>query len=392
MLLRLLTSGESHGPALTAILEGIPSGLELDPTVLAHDMLRRRSGYGRGGRMKIENDQVEILGGVRFGKTLGSPVSMVIRNKDHDNWRKVMPVGPGEAGSDPADRAVTGPRPGHADLAGALKYGTYDARDILERASARETAARTAAGSIARQFLMRLGIEVTSATIAVGEVAASHPDDQRFGDLAALSPDVPFRCLDSEAVQLMMKAVDQAREAGDSVGGAFTVLARGVPAGLGSHVHWDRKLDGVLGQAIMSIPAVKAVSIGAGVSGAMALGSNHHDPIGWDESSHRFTRPTNRAGGLEGGISNGEMIRVTGYLKPLSTLSKPLPSTDLLTRKPLQAAVERTDTIPIVAAGVVGEAMVCMSLASECLRKFGGDSMTEVEHNCRGFLERLDTY
>jgi len=392
MLLRLLTSGESHGPALTAILEGIPAGLDLDPAILAHDMLRRRSGYGRGGRMKIENDQVEILGGVRFGKTLGSPISMVIRNKDHVNWRQVMPVGPEEPGNDSQNRVVTGPRPGHADLAGALKYGTYDARDILERASARETAARTAAGSIARQLLTRLGMEVTSATISVGEGPVCEPGDELFDALAGLSADEPFRCLDKGVVQAMMSAVDQAREAGDSVGGAFTILARDVPAGLGSHVHWDRKLDGVLGQAILSIPAVKAVSIGAGVTGAAAFGSRHHDPIGWDAASHRFTRPTNRAGGLEGGISNGEMIRVTGYLKPLSTLSRPLPSTDLVTKKPLQAAVERTDTIPIVAAGVVGEAMVCLALASECLRKFGGDSMTEVEHNHRGFMERLDGY
>ncbi len=390
-MLRLLTSGESHGPALTVILEGVPAGLEIDASTLGSDMRRRRGGYGRGGRMQIENDAVEILGGVRFGRTLGSPVSLLIRNVDHDDWRDVMPTeGKGTAVRDPR-RTVTCPRPGHGDLAGALKYGTHDARDILERASARETAARTAAGAVARRLLLSLGIQVTSATVSVGKVSWA-PGDGDFEGLRRLPGDVAFACLDPEASAAMKAEVDQVRKKKDSIGGAFMILARNVPPGLGSHVHWDRKLDGMLGQAILSIPAVKAVSIGDGVEGSRTCGSRLHDSIGWNGSTRRFTRPTNRAGGVEAGVSNGEMIRLTGFLKPLSTLPKPLPSVDLVEKRPAAAAVERTDTIPIVAAGVVGEAMTCLVLASECLRKFGGDSMEELTRNHRGFLESLDRY
>ncbi len=388
MLLRFLTAGESHGPALTVIVEGLPAGLAVDFDQVRRDLLRRRGGYGRGGRMKIESDPVEVLGGIRFGKTLGSPVSMVIRNLDHANWTSVMAV----EGEPTEERSVTSPRPGHADLAGALKYGTHDARDILERSSARETTARTAAGALARQFLAALGVEITSATVAVGEDPGCIIPDDRFDDLLALPDDAPFRCLDEACVQRMTAAVEQARRKRDSVGGAFQVLVRSAPVGLGSHVHWDRKLDGMLGQAVMSIPAVKAVSIGDGVEGSYRQGSRHHDQIDYIGAEGRFARPTNRAGGIEGGISNGEMIRVTGYLKPLSTLPKPLPSTDLATKERSGAAVERTDTIPIVAAGVVGEAMVGLVLAGECLRKFGGDSMTEVIRNQAAYRDALRSF
>ena len=388
MLLRFLTAGESHGPALTVIVEGLPAGLAIDLDGVRRDLLRRRGGFGRGGRMKIESDPVEILGGIRFGKTLGSPVSMVIRNQDHANWSSVMAV----EGESTEERKVTLPRPGHADLAGALKYGTHDARDILERSSARETAARTAAGSLARQFLAALGVEVTSATLSVGDNPLCSPGDFQFEQLLELPDDAPFRCLDEDCIQRMIAEVEKARGAGDSVGGSFQVLARGVPVGLGSHVHWDRKLDGILAQAVMSIPAVKAVSIGDGVEGAGRLGSLHHDPIGYSRKNSRFIRPTNRAGGIEGGISNGEMIRITGYLKPMSTLPKPLPSVDLATKKSSVATVERTDTIPIVAAGVAGEAMVSLAVAGECLRKFSGDSMEEVIRNVRAYRDALQSF
>ena len=388
MLLRFLTAGESHGPALTVIVEGLPAGLAIDMDGVRRDLLRRRGGYGRGGRMKIESDPVEVLGGIRFGKTLGSPVSLVIRNQDHANWTSVMAV----EGKPTGERLVTSPRPGHADLAGALKYNTHDARNILERASARETAARTAAGALARQFLAALGVEVTSATLAVGEDLGCVTPDERFDDLLALRDDAPFRCLDEGCVLRMTASVEQARTNGDSVGGSFQILARSVPVGLGSHVHWDRKLDGLLGQAVMSIPAVKAVSVGDGVEGAFRQGSRLHDPIGYSGGDRRFARPTNRAGGIEGGMSNGEMIRVTGYLKPLSTLPKPLPSADLVTKEDSGAAIERTDTIPIVAAGVVGEAMVALVLAGECLRKFGGDSMVEVARNLAAYREALRAF
>jgi chorismate synthase len=388
MLLRFLTAGESHGPALTVIVEGLPAGLEIDVEGVGRELLRRRGGYGRGGRMKIESDAFEVLGGIRFGKTLGSPVSLVIPNLDHTNWTSVMAVD----GEPTEDRKVTAPRPGHADLAGALKYGTHDARDILERSSARETTARTAAGALAKQFLAALGVDVTSATVSVGEDLGCVTTDDQFDALQALPDDAPFRCLDAGCIRRMTAAVERARKNGDSVGGSFQVLVRSAPVGLGSHVHWDRKLDGLLGQAVMSIPAVKAVSIGDGVEGAFRQGSRHHDPINYNEKDSTFTRRTNRAGGMEGGISNGEMIRVTAYLKPLSTLLKPLPSTDLASKATSKAAVERTDTIPIVAAGVVGEAMVALVLADECLRKFGGDSMAEVSRNLQAYQAALNSF
>lgn len=390
-LLRFLTAGESHGPALTVIVEGLPRGVPVDRAAVERDLRRRRAGYGRGGRMKIETDDVEILGGVRFGRTLGAPVCLLVRNRDYDNWREAMsPEGP----APPPDRsrAVTRPRPGHADLAGALKYGTHDAREILERASARETAARTAAGALARAFLAELGIEVTSRTAAIGVVAAPEPGEEDFDRLLALPDDAPVRCTDASVSEAMLREVDRAREAGDSVGGVFEVMARGVPPGLGSHVHWDRRLDGRLAGAIVSIQAVKAASVGDGVESAARRGTEVHDPIFYDPGARRFFRTRNSAGGIEGGISNGEMIRVRGYLKPLSTLPRPLASVDLVDKSPFEAAVERTDTIPIVAAGVVAEAMVCLVLADEVLRKFGGDELDETRRSLASYRRALEQF
>ncbi len=391
MALRFLTAGESHGPALSVIVEGIPSGVPVGRESVNRDLRRRMMGYGRGGRMKIERDQVEFLGGIRFGRTIGSPVSLLIRNLDHDAWSVAM-APEGEPPGPDAGRVVTRPRPGHADLAGALKYATHDARDILERASARETAARTAAGSIARSFLAMAAVEVTSRTVSVGTVSAPDTGERGFDALVRMPDDAPFRCADEAARDAMIAEVDDARRAGDSLGGVFEVLARGVPPGLGSHAHWDRRLDGRLGAAILSIPAVKAASIGEGVEGSARRGSEQHDPILYDEARRAFVRPTNRAGGIEGGMTNGEMLRVRGYLKPLSTLPRPLPSTDLVDKTTTEAAVERTDTVPIVAAGVVGEAMVCLVLADEMLAKFGGDSLAESLRNLASYRESVRTF
>lgn len=391
MPLRILTAGESHGPALVVTVEGLPAGVPVVPARLDRDLQRRMGGYGRGGRMKIENDKVQVLGGVRFGRTLGSPVALLIENRDHANWTEVMdPVGDPPATE--AARSLTRPRPGHADLAGALKYGTHDARDILERASARETAARVAAGALARSLLAETGVEVTSHTVSVGDACAPPLGESEFDAVVALADDAPMRTLDGEAAKAMIAAVDEAREAKDSIGGVFEVLVRGLPPGLGSHVHWDRKLDGRLGGALMSIHAVKAVSIGEGIEGAARRGSEQHDEIFYDAVAPGFVRKTNRAGGIEGGISNGEMIRISGYLKPLSTLPRPLASVDLASKQAFEAQRERTDTIPIVAAGVVGEAMASLILADEMLRKFGGDSVVELLRNLEGYKEALRKY
>ena len=391
MPLRFLTAGESHGPALTLIVEGLPAGVPIDTAKINRDLKRRMGGFGRGGRMKIENDQVEILGGVRFGRTIGSPVSMVIRNLDHENWLTAMSPDGEHPGADAA-RSVTRPRPGHADLAGSLKHLTHDARDIFERSSARETAARTAAGALAGALLAECGIEVTSCTVAVDAVQAPEVADSDFDALLALPDDAPMRTIDVAAGEAMIAAVESARSDGDSIGGIFEVLARGCPPGLGSHAHWDRRLDARLSGAMMSIQAVKAVSVGEGIEAVSRRGSKHHDFIEYDATSRRFHRPTNRAGGVEGGVSNGETIRVRGYLKPLATLPRPLGSIDLVSKQPFDAVRERTDTIPIVAAGVVGEAMVRLILAEELLIKFGGDSLEECRRNLAAYSAALEEY
>jgi chorismate synthase len=349
------------------------------------------AGHGRGGRMKIEKDRVEILGGVRFGKTIGSPVALLVRNLDYANWTDAMnPDGPRP--EDATARVVTRPRPGHADLPGALKFDTHDARDILERASARETTARTAAGALCRSLLAAAGIETTSCTVSVGDVVAPQVDASDFDRLLALPDDAPMRTLSEKAGRAMIDAVDAARKARDSIGGVFEILTRGAPPGLGSHVHWDRRLTGRLGGAVMSIQAVKAVSVGEGIEGAARRGSEHHDEILYDAAGREFTRSSNRAGGIEGGMTNGEMIRVRGYLKPLASLPQPLVSADLVTKRAFEAQRERTDTIPIVAAGVVGEAMVNLVLADELLLKFGGDSLDEMLRNLASYRESLSRF
>jgi chorismate synthase len=391
MPLRFLTAGESHGPALTTIVEGLPAGVPIDKAAIDRELKRRMGGYGRGGRMKLEADEVEILGGVRFGVSLGSPIALLIRNRDFANWQPVMdPQGSRPSGD--AARAVTRPRPGHADLAGALKSGTHDARDVLERASARETAARTAAGAVAKAFLTGLGVAVTSRTVAVGAALAGSEEGDNVDALLAIPDDAPMRSPSAATVAAMIAAVDEARRRSDSVGGAFEVIARGIPPGVGSYVHWDRRLDARLGAAMLSIQAVKGVSIGDGIEVSGGGGREAHDPIGYDPSTGRFTRTSNRAGGIEGGMTNGEPVRLRVYLKPLATVPDALPSVDLVTKERSMADVERTDTVPIVAAGVVGEGMAAFILADAMLEKFGGDSLRETRANLDAYRRRLKEF
>jgi chorismate synthase len=390
-MLRFLTAGESHGRGLMVIVEGLPAGLAVDVDGINADLARRQQGYGRGGRMKIEKDRAQILSGIRHGRTLGSPVGLLIENRDWSSWEQAMAVEAVEL-SDEARRSVHRPRPGHADLAAGAKYHRKDLRDVLERASARETAARTAAGALCRIFLAELGTEVASHVVQVGCVSVEDPLAVPWEDIRSLPHDSPLGCIDPSVEKRMMAEVDRARDQKDSVNGAFQVVARGAPPGLGSHVHWDRKLDGRLLQALGSIPAVKAVSIGAGVEAAALFGSQVHDEIFYKESDKRFLRRTNRAGGLEGGVTNGEEIRITGFMKPLSTLPRPLRSVDLRTHQPQEASFERTDTTAIRAAGVIGEAMVCVVLAGEMREKFGGDSLEESRRNFRAYQEQLALY
>ena len=382
-MLRFLTAGESHGRALVVILEGIPAGLTLDFAALDRELRRRQGGYGRGRRMAIESDTVQILSGVRRGETIGGPIAMTIENRDWVNWQYTMslePDPPADAGG--AHRApVTRPRPGHADLAGVAKFGRDDVRDILERASARETAARVAAGAVARQLLIAAGIQLTSHVFRIGNAALDEHRVVAYAEAAALPEDSPLRCVDPEIERQMIAEIDAAREAGDTRGGAFEVIATGVPAGLGSYTQWDRKLDGRFAQALMSIPAIKAVGVGIGPDAAARPGSRVHDEIVRDVSGRRATgvsRPTNNAGGLEGGVTNGEDIRVSAWMKPISTLMKPLRSVDITTMTEAGAAIERSDVCAVTAAAVVGEAMVALALAAALVEKFGGDSMDEM--------------
>ena len=383
-MLRFLTAGESHGEALVAILEGLPAGLPLSVEPIDRQLRRRQGGYGRGRRMVIESDRVEILSGVRHGVTLGSPVALLLRNKDWVNWQWTMAVAESPAlDAGGAHRpAVTRPRPGHADLAGALKYGHRDIRDVLERASARETAARVAVGACARALLGRFGIAVASHVRAIGPVRLNDDAWPTFGQVASLDDDDPIPCTDASLREQMIAAIDAARAEGDTLGGCVEVVATGVPAGLGSYAHWDRRLDGRLAQALASIPAIKAVEIGAGVAASGRRGSQVHDailPAADPAHPDRLTRPTNRAGGIEGGISNGEEIRVTAYMKPIATLMSPLPSVDLTTGLPASASVERSDVCAVPAAAVVGEAVVAQVLAEAFLETFGGDSVADIE-------------
>jgi chorismate synthase len=382
-MFRFLTAGESHGKALTVIIEGLPAGLALTEDYIALDLRRRQGGYGRGQRQQIEEDRAEILSGVRHGLTLGSPISLVLRNRDWPNWQDIMHVGPGAE----AVEKLTRLRPGHADLAGAIKYGQDDVRPILERASARETAARVAAGAVARRFLAEFGIAVRSHTCAIGEATA---EGQGEPDWALVEQSL-VRCADRQASERMVGAIDVAREAGDSLGGIFEVWATGVPIGLGSHVHWDRRLDGRLARAVMSIHAVKGVEIGGGFALARLPGSQAHDVIlpadQWGDRP--WQRATNRAGGLEGGMTNGEPVIVRAALKPISTLGKPLPSADLSTGEAIEAHYERSDVCVVPAAGVIGEAMVGIVLAEAMREKFGGDHIDETKRNYQGYLNTI---
>jgi chorismate synthase len=389
-MFRFTTAGESHGRALVAIVEGLPAGLVVDVEFINRELERRQWGYGRGGRMKIERDRAEILSGVRHGQTTGSPVALLIENKDWANWRDVMAVESREIGEESA-RRLKRPRPGHADLAGGLKFGARDLRDVLERASARETAARVAAGALAKLLLAEFGVEIRSHVAQLGG-APDRPPGLTWEEIAAIPGDAPLRCGDAEAQARMVELIDEARREGDTLGGVFEVAARGVVAGLGSHANWDAKLDGRLARALMSIPAVKAVAIGEGVEAASGRGSEVHDEIGYDSVEKRFTRPTNRAGGLEGGITNGEELRARGFLKPISTLRRALRSVDIETKQGERAAFERSDVTAVPAAGVIGEAMVALVLAEAMREKFGGDSLAEMRRNFDGYRQQLQAY
>ncbi len=394
-MLRFLTAGESHGQGLVTILEGLPAGLTIDFEAITQELRRRQGGYGRGRRMVIESDRAEILSGVRRGRTTGAPVAMLVRNKDWENWQNTMHVeAEAPAGSTGANRAaVVRPRPGHADLAGALKYDHDDIRDVLERASARETAARVAAGAIARQLLRAVGCQISSHITGIGAVVLPPQTVVAFGRVTAMALDAPLRCTDATLERQMMAAIDAAKEAGDTLGGSFEVIAHDVPVGLGSYVQWDRKLDGRLAQALMSIPAIKAVAIGDGVEGARRPGSKVHDEIVSDAAAPSgepmVIRPTNRAGGLEGGVTNGQELRVTGFMKPISTLMKPLRSVDLTTLEDAPAAIERSDTCAVPAAAVVAEAMVGLVLADALLERFGGDTLTDLVARVAGTGARV---
>jgi chorismate synthase len=382
-VLRFLTAGESHGPQLTVVVEGLPSGLGISEEDLRRDLARRQGGHGRGGRQKIETDVARIVSGVRGGVTIGSPVTLVLENKDHENWLAQMT--PSREGFEP--KVVTRLRPGHADLAGALKYGHTDIRNVLERSSARETATRVAAGGLARKMLAEFGVEIISFTQSIGAVDIGF-DGYDAGAVAATDMEAsPVRCPDPEASARMVAAIDDAAERGDTLGGTFRVIARGVPPGLGSYVHWDRKLDGRLAQAVMSINAVKGVEFGAGFAGVSRPGSEFHDEIDFDAG--RFTHRTNRAGGLTGGMTNGEPIDLRVALKPISTMKKPMQSIDLKTKEKAEAHYERSDVCVVPAAGVIGEAVVALTLADAFLEKFGGDSMPELRRNYLSYMESI---
>jgi chorismate synthase len=390
-MLRYLTAGESHGEALIAYISGLPAGLTVDQAFIDRELWRRQQGFGRGGRMKIERDSAHILSGVRHGKTIGSPVSIQLENKDWKNWQESLPVETGDAGK---HKRVASPRPGHADLAGALKYNFSEARYVLERASARESAARVSVGALAKLFLRELGLEVLSHVVTTGSVSV--PGEVSWEKIRSLydKDEVLLNCADPDTEQRMKQEVDKVLKTGDSLGGIFEVVAHNVPPGLGTYAQWDERLDALLAAAVMSLQAVKAVEIGSGVAAAFSPGSAVHDEIGYDSASGftAFSRTHNNAGGIEGGVSNGQEIRVRGYLKPISTLRRPLQSVDFSTREPVKAAYERSDVCVVPAAGVAAEAMVALTLARCALEKFGGDSMLETLRNFEGYRQQLRNY
>jgi chorismate synthase len=387
-MFRFYTAGESHGQALLAFISGLPAGLPVDQDFINHELHRRQLGYGRGGRQKIEKDHADIFAGVRRGETIGAPIALRIENRDWANWEKILPVG---ASDDPeaSSKQLTAPRPGHADLAGSQKFNFHDARFILERASARETAARVAAGAFAKLLLRQLGTEIASHTIQVGHVKLDRKVAWEEIQAANADMESPLRCVDPATQDKMKAEVDAALKAGDTVGGVFEIVVHNVPVGLGSHAQWDEKLDGRLAQALMSVQAVKAVEIGSGILAAGSYGSEVQDEISYDQAAKRFCRASNRAGGLEGGITNGEDVIIRGYLKPISTLRKALGTADMVTKQPVQAAYERSDWCVVPAGGVAGEAMIALVLADAFLQKFGGDSLAEMRRNFDNYAEQI---
>lgn len=388
MPLRYLTAGESHGKGMTVIIEGMVSGLPLTSDVINRQLGRRQKGYGRGGRMKIETDSAEILSGIRHGKTLGSPITLFVANRDYKNWEAEMTPEPSEP---TGKKIVECPRPGHADLAGGLKYNHHDLRNILERASARETTVRVAAGAIARHFLDQFGVLIVGHVTCIGGVE-NHEKRPPLAELEKIAEEDDVRCFDPEASRKMKEKIDVAKKGGDTVGGIFEILIDGLPPGLGSHVQWDRKLDGRLAQAVMSIQAIKGVEIGVGFDEGRRLGSEAHDEIYFSPESKNFYRPTNRAGGLEGGTTNGEAVVLRAVMKPISTLYRPLHSVNIRTKEEVKASVERSDTCAVPAACVIAENVVAFVVAQAFLEKFGGDSLSESRRNVEGYLEQVRNY
>ena len=401
-MLRFSTAGESHGEALVALVSGLPAGIPFDQAFLDHELWRRQQGYGRGGRMRIERDTAHVLSGVRHGRTIGSPVAMTLANRDWKNWEELLPV---EAGDPAKHKAVASPRPGHADLAGALKYNFEDARYVLERASARESAARVACGAVAKMLLREMGVQVASHVTRVGSAELGR--EASWDEIAAIAgrEEVLLACVDRESEAQMKAQVDAALRSGDTVGGVFEVVVHGLPPGIGTHVNWDERLDGLLAQALMSLQAVKAVESGRGVTAASSAGSAVHDAIGYagpngdgpgestgEGAFTRFTRERNNAGGVEGGMSNGQDVIVRGYLKPISTLRRPLGSVSFATREETKASYERSDVCVVPAAGVAGEAMVALTVARLVLEKFGGDSLGELQRNFAGYREQIRAF
>ena len=388
-MLRFITAGESHGPELVAVIEGAPAGFEIDIARINHDLARRQKGYGRGGRMAIEKDEARIVSGIRFGHTMGSPVTFIVENRDFKNWERRM-------SADPRDRAeakvVTRPRPGHADLAGVLKYNLEDIRDVLERASARETTARVAIGAFARQLIAPFGVQVVGYVVSIGSVVANVPPNIPIDELTRVTEQSQVRVADAAAEQAIIAEIDDCKKEGDTLGGIVEVIAVGLPVGLGSHVQWDRKLDGRLAHALLSLQAVKGVEVGSGFEAARVRGSQLHDEIGYDRDLRHFTRHSNNSGGTEGGMSTGEPLRVRVAFKPLSTLMRPLKSADIKSKAEAVGAIERSDVCAIPAAAVIAETVVAFELANAFLEKFGGDSLAEITRNYQGYLEQVRNF
>ncbi len=388
-MMRFLTAGESHGPQLVAVVEGMPAGFDLDPAKINHELARRQKGYGRGGRMAIERDEARIVSGVRFGQSMGSPITMMVENLDYKNWLKRMSIDPRDRDE---GRPVTRPRPGHADLAGVLKYNLDDIRNVLERASARETTARVAIGGLARQVIEPFGIDVLGYVVSIGRIKAKTPAPMALADLRRITEESQVRVADAQAERAIIDEIDACKKTGDTLGGVVEVAATGLPVGLGSHVHWDRKLDGRLAYALLSLQAAKGVELGMGFEAAAVRGSHLHDEIGYDAAARHFTRLSNNSGGTEGGMSTGEPLRVRVAFKPLSTLMQPLHSVDIKTKAEAVGAIERSDVCAIPAAAVIAEAVVAFELANAFLEKFGGDSCAEIKRNYQGYLEQVRAF